>query len=679
MQYAAGLLMALLLFVGTASRLDAQTALFTYQGRLSDGAQPAHGNYDLQFRLADAAVGSNYLGPLLTCPSVTVSNGSFTVRLDFGAAVFDGAARWLEIGVRTNAGTGFAVLAPRQPITAMPYAIYSGQAASLSGTLPASQVNGVLSADQLPGFVVTNGPGGVTLSGTFTGKLIGSGAGLTNMAGTNLMSFSSTTTNFDNDTWLGWLSGNFNSYRNLNRFGTPNSFARLRQHQPLTVLFLGDGLVDEPPQDSLFENVLVSLTNAFGVAGYICSTGLGYDARLFEPVSAAFYGSDCTVGKTTDWLVGIYFTNNASGASYTLNQPLNADVFGVGWVSQPLGGSMVLWTNNGSSGWQTLTTLQGYSAGRVGHWLWWTNTTHAPGMQIKVLNSGNGTNLLVGVAFIDSSSSGIIPIRQTAQSSSVSDYRRCSEAVRTSIYQAWNPNLILTDYYIYTNGTPNANAAAMFSDFVATCDFLKTNTPTADVVLCSSFRTLGSASFDIPSWLRIAQTNDWVFFDGWDMMSDYYNLVARGLANADGGHLTTAGYQFYSQLLANYLALSSSVSVGSGNAVTYVSPELDFTVGSFTVSHHLGYVPRLVRVVLRCKANDAGSGMAVGEEVPIEFLQDTKNFSPAMSFKASSTSLCILNPYAVTGNELGVRIGPVGGGASPSSFNNFKLVIYATR
>ena len=74
---------------------------FTYQGRLKSAGQPANGNYDLRFTLYDAASGGGQIGSPVTIAPVIVTNGNFTVSLDFGA-VFTGEARWLEIGVRTN-------------------------------------------------------------------------------------------------------------------------------------------------------------------------------------------------------------------------------------------------------------------------------------------------------------------------------------------------------------------------------------------------------------------------------------------------------------------------------------------------------------------------------------------------------------------------------------------------
>ena len=75
---------------------------FAYQGRLVDGASPATGVYDLRFTLYDdATMGAGVGGPL-TNSAIAVSNGLFTVVLDFGASVFTGAGRWLEIGVRNS-------------------------------------------------------------------------------------------------------------------------------------------------------------------------------------------------------------------------------------------------------------------------------------------------------------------------------------------------------------------------------------------------------------------------------------------------------------------------------------------------------------------------------------------------------------------------------------------------
>jgi hypothetical protein len=158
----------------------AQGTAFNYQGRLDADGAPANGSFDLRFAIYDAASGGNLLAGPQTNAAVGVSNGQFTVVLDFGAGVFTGPARWLDIGVRTNAGGAFTTLSPRQKLTPTPYAIQSAHAAaagSLTGTLPATQLTGTLPLAQLPPAVVTNNATNVVLRGAFTGN----GAGLTNL------------------------------------------------------------------------------------------------------------------------------------------------------------------------------------------------------------------------------------------------------------------------------------------------------------------------------------------------------------------------------------------------------------------------------------------------------------------------------------------------------------------
>src|SRR5438874_3244101 len=103
-----------LTFILGAQCAQSQGTAFTYQGRLADSGNAANGAYEIAFSLFSASSGG---GPLTTplTNSVPVSNGLFTVTLDFGAN-FPGADRWLEIAARTNGGA-FVTLSPRQKIT----------------------------------------------------------------------------------------------------------------------------------------------------------------------------------------------------------------------------------------------------------------------------------------------------------------------------------------------------------------------------------------------------------------------------------------------------------------------------------------------------------------------------------------------------------------------------------
>src|SRR5690242_4071561 len=121
-------LTALVLLVLGVSTSSAQTTAFTYQGKLSDGANPANGVYDLQFNLFDTATlgTGTRQGPTVTNSSVPVTAGIFTVQLDFGSGAFNGAPRFIEIGVRPmGSPDAYTVLSPRQPVTSTPYSVRS--------------------------------------------------------------------------------------------------------------------------------------------------------------------------------------------------------------------------------------------------------------------------------------------------------------------------------------------------------------------------------------------------------------------------------------------------------------------------------------------------------------------------------------------------------------------------
>ena len=143
------------------STAHAQGTAFTYQGRLNNGANAANGIYDLRFAIYDSTnnPGTLIVGPV-TNAAVTVSNGLFTTTLDFGAGIFTSANRWLDIAVRTNGATPFATLAPRQPITPTPYAIYAGNAgtaisAAAAGSVPAAGIGTGTASINITGNAVT--------------------------------------------------------------------------------------------------------------------------------------------------------------------------------------------------------------------------------------------------------------------------------------------------------------------------------------------------------------------------------------------------------------------------------------------------------------------------------------------------------------------------------------------
>jgi hypothetical protein len=191
-------LVALVLaFVSTlSSQLStyAQGSAFTYQGVLFDNGAPANGSYNLRFTLwDDPNAGTEKFDPY-PIVGVAVSNGQFTVVLDFGSGVFTGPRYWMQVETATNGAPTYTALTPRQELTPVPYAIYSegaGAANSAKSVAPAS-----VSAPQLNTF---NAPGDGQVLGCFGGVLIwtnppsSSGWSLTGNSNTTSLNFLGTT------------------------------------------------------------------------------------------------------------------------------------------------------------------------------------------------------------------------------------------------------------------------------------------------------------------------------------------------------------------------------------------------------------------------------------------------------------------------------------------------------
>ncbi len=119
--------------------------VFTYQGQLKSDGMAQNSTADLEFSLWDSAdtdcstPDGSQIGATQTIANVTLTDGLFTVELnsggEFGADPFDGSARWLQIAVRSPAGSGaFTTLCPRQPLAAAPYALFSTKPWQTDGT-----------------------------------------------------------------------------------------------------------------------------------------------------------------------------------------------------------------------------------------------------------------------------------------------------------------------------------------------------------------------------------------------------------------------------------------------------------------------------------------------------------------------------------------------------------------
>ena len=285
----------------------AQTTAFSYQGRLNDNNIAATGLYDLQFKLFDALAGGNQLEMTLTRDDVQVTNGVFTVMLDFTEKPFTGVDVWLEIAVRPGASNGaYTTLAPRQKFTATPYAVRS----LLSTTAE-----------------------GLSCLGCVTGGQIGSlPTGNANyIQNTNAPQASSNFNISGNGTAGGTLSANIvNAATQYNLNGN-----RILSNAGISNLFVGasTGAANTTGKENAFFGQLAGLENTTGSAnaffgdsaGRFNSTGekntfTGSGAGLFNTTGSqnAFFGTDAGRVNTTGFL-NAFFGENAGRGNTTGN------------------------------------------------------------------------------------------------------------------------------------------------------------------------------------------------------------------------------------------------------------------------------------------------------------------------------------------------------------------------
>ncbi len=316
---------------------------FTYQGRLSDGGTPAIGAYDFTFKLFDADVAGAQVGGPIALEDVVVTDGLFTVQLDFGV-VYDGSARFLEVGVRPGASTGgFTILTPRERLNPTPYALnaFTAPWSGLTG-IPAGFADGIDN-----GATYTNG-NGLQLIGTEFSVLFG-GSGSANTAARS-----------DHDhwgaSWYGSETGLTLGGGNIGLYGDGGSYG-VYGSSPYAG---GVGLYGTGNSSGVVGDA--STSGGAGITGNAYLNSGNY-AGLFngnvkvngnQSVVASGITFSASGGTTGIWAGGSTYGVNAQGktAVYALSTGTNGEGVGV-YASGMGGGVMGLSTLNGAGvyGW----------------------------------------------------------------------------------------------------------------------------------------------------------------------------------------------------------------------------------------------------------------------------------------------------------------------------------------
>ena len=351
----------------------AQAALgtaFTYQGQLSQGGNPVNGTADFLFGLFDSASAGAQIGVTQTAAVVNVSNGLFTVELDFGSNVFNGDARWLEIAVRQPAGSGsYTPLSPRQALTAAPYALYARTApwSGLTG-MPAGFADGVdndttytagtgltlagneLSVSSVPWSGLTGVPAGFA-DGADNDTTYTAGTGLTlsgnqfsaDLAGSGSASTAARSDHDHNSSY--WRLGGNSGVSPSNSLGTTDNVSLILKVNNIPALRL-------EPNGSTSPNVIGGYSGNSVAAGTYGATIAGGGATGYANNVAGGYGT--VGGGYRNYADGAWAT--VAGGNFNTASGLNASVGGgysnsAGGDKATVGGG----TNNFlTGGWSTI-------------------------------------------------------------------------------------------------------------------------------------------------------------------------------------------------------------------------------------------------------------------------------------------------------------------------------------
>jgi hypothetical protein len=284
------------------STARAQGTAFTYQGRLNDGSVPAHGNYDFRFKLYADSFGNTQAGSTLLTNGVPLTNGLFTVTMDFGPGIFNGSNYWLGVGVRTNGGGGYTDLNPLQAVTPTPYAIFADTASNLSGTISSANLSGVYG-----GAVAFNNS-----SNSFGGSFTGNGANVTNVNAAALNGLGAA--NF----WQ--TGGNAGTTPGVNFVGTTDN-------QPLELHVNGQRAMRFEPTTNNLPNLIGGISNAVlaGATGAIIGGGVNNLIGTNVTLSVIGGGGANTVRPLASW------ATIAGGYANTVSS-IN-DFIGGGWTN----------------------------------------------------------------------------------------------------------------------------------------------------------------------------------------------------------------------------------------------------------------------------------------------------------------------------------------------------------
>lgn len=437
------------LFLSTQT-ISAQTSVFTYQGKLTDGSAAANGLYDFKFELYKDLTANDIVGTV-SLNGVQVTNGIFTVQLDFGSEVFrDGTDRFLDISVKLLSGSTYTRLAPRQKLASVPFATRSliAQTADFAVNAQNAQNSNSLGGLTSNNFLLVNGDGSqlTNVIGAIRWHEISANIQAVSNKGYIVNSGNEIEISLPTNPQVG------DTVRVVHSGGNGNFFIKLNSGQTVSRVDDGSNLNWTPNASNLVWTDIASSTDGTKLiaAGRDSNTGIGHifssidsgstwvlrfsDSGDFQSLASSADGAKLVAVKRS----GKIFTSTDSGITWQLRTTLpsgnsvasSAD--GTKLVVAPLAGNIftstdsgITWVqrdNSGNRGWNSVAssadgnkliaaafdtgglTEQVYISNDSGQT--WTPTLHPFVSWIFVASSADGTRLMAVSNRIYTSSDG---------------------------------------------------------------------------------------------------------------------------------------------------------------------------------------------------------------------------------------------------------------------------------
>lgn len=341
---------------------------FTYQGHLKQNGEPANGPVNLDFDLYAAETGGKMIAAGTVVPDpVDVTDGLFTVTIDFGDDAFNGQARWVEITV------GGQTLSPRQKITPTPIAL------SLPGLWTQQNATSPNLIAGFSGNVVNDDAIGVHIGGGGSSGKVNSASGTYNTisGGEHNLAGENNGGNPDNSRYASIAGGSQNRARS---WGSTVGGG-----------FNNQALLDGDTVTGGFNNIADGGTSFVGGGNSNHATGGaavvgGGNGNQSTGYQSAIYGGSNNIASGDDSVIGGGSANTASGVGSvvvggTANKAVGRNSLAAGQQAEALHNGTFVWSDDAGTATPSTGENQWVSRASGGYWLY-SNSTETAGVTL---------------------------------------------------------------------------------------------------------------------------------------------------------------------------------------------------------------------------------------------------------------------------------------------------------